>query len=452
MASADKSRQSSSRNFFSRGKKQEKHYAASDEGRHPGHDYYDSSAGSRVSHHQRNSSTYSIDGRADTPDSLNAPPVPPPHMGAVPYESVRTDGRPTPVDYLPNSEQSRRDPMPYQLNSYDYHQYPSFDPAVMPNPAPSHSVARGLPHHPAVNVAMASATRPSTSHSQQQQQQQQQWIGAGAGRSSLANNTMTSTQNPRYDSYMTGGRSSGDNASVFSGNGAAYNSKSPRSSKLGLPSASSQSSYASHQSSRETNRLTKFPPGGSSHDGFHFPRPDDDRVVEQMFVQLMQKRGWTNLPDQARRQMSAYPPDKKWTLLHQDRLTEWQGEQKRRQTARPNQYANVDITTYSDEEGTPEWYVRRLMEDKMDQKSMGSLEVNLRTQQIGWVKRFIECQGQVALTTLLLKLYRKSTGPASPEPTRADKVLDREYDIAKCIKAVMNNKFGADDALAHPQI
>lgn len=451
MASADKSRQSSSRSFFSRGKHKEKHYAASDDARHhSGHDYYDPGPGSRVSHHHRNSSTYSVD-RADTPDSLNAAPG---YLGAVPYETVRPDGRPVPVDYLPNPEQqaARREPMPHQLNknNYDFHQYPSFDPSAMPGATASHHSVARLPHHPAVNVAMASSSRPSTSH---QQGQQQQWSGPGASRSSLANSTMASTQNSRYhDSYMTVGRSSGDNASIFSGNGAVNKSGSPRSSRLGLPSASSQSSYSSYHSNRDsTNRLTKFPPG-TSHDGFHFPRPDDDRVVEQMFVQLMQKRGWNNLPDQARRQMSAYPPDKKWTLLHQDRLTEWQGEQKRRQTAKPNQYAQVDITTYSDEEGTPEWYVRRLMEDKMDQKTMGSLEVNLRTQQIGWVKRFIECQGQVALTTLLLKLYRKSAGPASPEPARADKVLDREYDIAKCIKAVMNNKFGADDALAHPQI
>lgn len=172
-----------------------------------------------------------------------------------------------------------------------------------------------------------------------------------------------------------------------------------------------------------------------------------------MFLQLMQKRGWHNLPEQARRQMVAYPPAKKWTLLHQDRLTEWQGEQKRRQTARPNQYAAPDITTYSDEEGTPEYYVRRVMEDRLDAKGMGSLEVNLRTQQIGWVKRFIECQGQVALMTLLLKINRKSAiGPAAPDNKGSEKLLDREYDIIKCVKALMNNKFGADDALEHQKI
>ncbi|KAJ0387057.1 hypothetical protein COL922a_003018 [Colletotrichum nupharicola] len=189
----------------------------------------------------------------------------------------------------------------------------------------------------------------------------------------------------------------------------------------------------------------------TGHDGFHFPRPDNDDIINQMFLALMQKRGWHNLPEQARRQMVAYPPDKKWTLLYQDRLTEWQGEQKRRQTAKPNQYATPEILVNSDEEGSPEWYVRRVMDNSLDTKGLGSLEVNLRTQQIGWVKRFIECQGQVALTNVLMKINRKTAlGPVPDQ--KADRHLDREYDIIKCLKALMNNKFGADDALAHQQV
>jgi cytokinesis protein len=171
-----------------------------------------------------------------------------------------------------------------------------------------------------------------------------------------------------------------------------------------------------------------------------------------MFLALMQKRGWHNLPEQAKRQMLAYPATKKWTLIYQDRLTEWQGEQKRRQTAKVGQYSNFDITQYSDEEGSPEWYVRKVMGNELDAKGLGSLEVNLRTQQIGWVKRFIECQGQVALTNVLMKINRKAAGPAAPDPAKGDKNLDKEYDIIKCLKALMNNKFGADDALAHQQV
>ncbi|KAI8311035.1 Cytokinesis protein sepA [Colletotrichum sp. SAR11_59] len=440
MSSTDKSRQSSGgKSFFSRNRKDKRN--TSDEGRYlaGGADNFDTaSIHSRASRHHRDSSSVSID---QFPDSgLSAGP-----MTSIPYEAVPDSRSPVPVEYLPKPDQIallRGGPSPHHLNKGgDFHQYPNFDPSSMAGGSNSSRT-------PQSNITMASTGR---------QTQYQQW-GPGPARVSMAS-TINGSHNPRYDSYMTsGGRSSADQASIFSsGNGGTLDKIANRSSRPALPSASSQSSYSSHTSYRDSShpsshRLTKFPgmvPTG--HDGFHFPRPDNDDIINQMFLALMQKRGWHNLPEQARRQMVAYPPDKKWTLLYQDRLTEWQGEQKRRQTAKPNQYATPEILVNSDEEGSPEWYVRRVMDNSLDTKGLGSLEVNLRTQQIGWVKRFIECQGQVALTNVLMKINRKTAlGPAPDQ--KADRHLDREYDIIKCLKALMNNKFGADDALAHQQV
>ncbi|KAJ6145155.1 hypothetical protein N7470_009050 [Penicillium chermesinum] len=157
----------------------------------------------------------------------------------------------------------------------------------------------------------------------------------------------------------------------------------------------------------------------------YLTRPRDDRVVDQLFLELMQKRGWQNLPDQAKRQMVSYPASKKWTLVHQDRLTELQGEQKRRQNARQTHghEGMPGLLERADEEGSPEWYVKKVMDDTITSKQLASLSVSLRTQPISF-----------------------RTGPAPPS---GDKDLDREYDIAKCLKALMNNKYGADDALDH---
>lgn len=70
-----------------------------------------------------------------------------------------------------------------------------------------------------------------------------------------------------------------------------------------------------------------------------------------------------------------------------------------------------------------------------------------------WVKSFVEAQGQIALTNVLLKINRrKASGPAPPTATSGDRDLDREYDITKCLKALMNSKYGADDALSHQQV
>ncbi|KAJ6783690.1 hypothetical protein PWT90_11093 [Aphanocladium album] len=409
---SDKTRQSSSgRSIFSRNKNKDKDKRTTD------HDSYDalSTMSSRSSRQNRDSLAASIDGLASPDPSMLSATI-----SSIPYDATAAGSRsPIPVEYLPNADQVpvRREPLPHHLNKGgDFHQYPIFDPSLNPG---SHASRMGPP---ASNVTMASTGRAA---------QYQQW---GPSRGSMAS-TANGSHISRYDSLLppTPNNNRVSDASVYSIQ----------------PSASSLSSYGAPH--RESNRLTKFP-GPGSHDTFHFPKPDDDNVIEQMFAQLMHRRGWHNLPEQARRQMMAYKPDKKWTLLHQDRLAEWQGEQKRRMTARVSQFAQQDVTTYSDEEGTPEWYVRRVMEDKLDAKGMGSLEVNLRTQQIGWVRRFVECQGQVALVTLLLKINRKIANAPASESSKVEKGLDREYDIIKCLKTLMNNKFGADDALMQQKV
>lgn len=172
----------------------------------------------------------------------------------------------------------------------------------------------------------------------------------------------------------------------------------------------------------------------------------------------MVKRGWKSLPEQARRQMEAYKIDKKWTLVYQDKLAEHKHEEKKRHTQRLTYggVANPDILMRAEEEGSPEWYVKKVMDNSITIKQMSSLEISLRTQPIAWVRGFIEAQGQIALTNVLAKINRrKGTGPAPPPSVMAAKAendVDREYEIIKCLKALMNNKYGADNALNHPSI
>jgi cytokinesis protein len=135
--------------------------------------------------------------------------------------------------------------------------------------------------------------------------------------------------------------------------------------------------------SRSSHSTASFTP-----DGFNVQRPADDRIVEEMFLALMHKRGWNNLPEQARRQMMAYSPAKKWTLVHQDRLTEWQGEQRRKANSRQTlQGANGHMIALGsvEQEGTPEWYVKKVLDDTIDSKQLQSLAVSLRTQPIRYV-------------------------------------------------------------------
>lgn len=331
-------------------------------------------------------------------------------VGSIPYDSTsRNTQTPILVNSLPNDDRptATRDPLPHHLNKggTDFHQYPAFDHnATMPPPKP--------PQHASNTLSVV-------------------------GRSNSYE-----TANSLYDPSFTTRASSDQNsiASDISGN---INNNNDASSSL-MPQLSQ--AYSRH-SARSTASFTP--------DGAAMERPSDDRIIEKEFMDLMHKRGWKSLPEQARRQMEAYPISKKWTLVHQDRLTEWQGEQKKRQHARQTigHDSNHSTLARADEEGSPEWYVRKILDHSLSPKLLQSLAVSLRTQPIGWVRSFVEAQGQVALANVLNKINRKlASGPTTVLGSTSDKDLDREYDIVKCLKALMNNKYGADDALEHTPV
>ncbi|EPQ61931.1 Formin, partial [Blumeria graminis f. sp. tritici 96224] len=391
----------------------------------------------RSSRHTRNSSSI-----ISTDDSPNSPGADPSGlnmmagvMTSIPYDSLATDVRsPIPVEYLPRSDQmpQRREPQPHQLNraTADYHQYPSFE-------TPPGS-SNGTPQPPG---SRSNSTMTMTSSGGKIQTQQ--W---GSGRASGASASSSIYGRSSFDQPNV--ESATERSSVFSGNSA----------RTGLPHSQSNSSILTNLSPyystfKDTNKLMKSAPSYAL-EASNTNIPSDERIIDEKFLSLMHKRGWNYLPEEAKRQMMAYPPEKKWTLVHQDRLTKYQGESRRTRIA---QYGSsgreVDMLANTEEEGTPEWFVKKVMDNTITAKQLQSLAVSLRTQPIGWVKIFVECQGQVALTNVLGKLNRKQAqGPAPVDGSSSEKDLEREYDIVKCLKAVMNNKYGADDALAHQQI
>ena len=416
--------------------------------------------GSKSSRHTKRESVASLEGGQDADQnglSMTAGVI-----TSIPYSSTSSAEAPVTMDYLPRDDQvpqtPRRDPQPHQLaRGGDFHQYPAFAAPSQQLNGASHPTGPRPPPHNGITMA--------TSHPGDRGTKLQQW-GRPDSRA---------TQHQPYDSTSTtdsGHRRSFDGASIRS-----TASSATRGSSLFSSDNSSRTAVPNRQDSDNlsvqtpsASRLSKLAHGGwptqqptafnsttsFAPEGFNLPKPKDDAVIEQQFLELMHKRGWQNLPEQARRQMLAYNPNKKWTLVHQDKLTDWQGEQKRRQHARQthgNQEAQSSYVGRTDEEGSPEWFVRRILDDTITTKQLQSLSVSLRTQPISWVRAFLEAQGQVALTNVLLKINRRqANGPAPASGITSDKDLDREYDIVKCLKAVMNNKYGADDALAHQQV
>ncbi|MCJ1433773.1 hypothetical protein MMC27_003138 [Xylographa pallens] len=382
---------------------------------------------------------------------------------SIPYDSLSDSKTPIPVDYLPRSDQvpTRRDPLPHHLNKGggDFHQYPQWDPQKAP-PNTAHLTGPRPPPHASQTTSSAASqrerpnptARPGTSTS----------VGNVHSGGYQSTSTVDSSTNPRksFDQasiYSTVSSTTG-RSSIFS---------SDNSSRTAMPSHvydTLQRPSSSHSPSRQSNvsqwHLQQAPSFNSASsftpDGFNLKPPEDERVIDAEFMALMQKRGWQNLPDQARRQMLAYPHAKKWTLVYQDKLTEWQGEQKRRANPRQTIIGSDGGSTIigrADEEGSPEWYVKKVMDDSINAQQLQSLGVSLRTQPIHWVKSFVEAQGQIALTNVLAKINRRQAqGPAPTSGSTNDKDLDREYDIVKCLKALMNNKYGADNALNHQSV
>ncbi|KAF1363925.1 FH2-domain-containing protein [Lizonia empirigonia] len=311
---------------------------------------------------------------------------------------------------------------------------------------------------------------PISSFDYSQQAIEPHHLNKGGGDFHQHPNGTTSYYAPADSSAYT--RASSDQASVYS------NDSRTRGNSIYYPKTASQSTFSSigldagsllpmtTSTPRDSHRHNLLHAGQSSpfgssaalgQKGFDIERPPD-HVVEKEFMNLMVKRGWKSLPEQARRQMEAYKIDKKWTLVYQDKLAEFKHEEKKRQTQR-NTYgggANPDILIRAEEEGSPEWYVKKVMDNSITNKQMSSLEISLRTQPIAWVRGFIEAQGQIALTNVLTKINRrKGTGPAPPPSAfnqKTENDVEREYEIVKCLKALMNNKYGADNALNHPSI
>ncbi|RYO48398.1 Cytokinesis protein, partial [Alternaria arborescens] len=446
-----KGRQSSAGKFFGRRLHKDKDKHASD-AKHTTTSSTDSPPGSsHGSLSSRHSHRHSIGGA-----SIDQRPV------SMTAEGIFARAGPVSSIDPPRDDASKTgEPLPHHLNKGggDFHQYPVFNASPMPqNGYSTPGPPRPPPHSLGTTIASSNPGDRGVS--------MQQWGARGSSRDgNYSYHAGTDSSNNT--------RTSSDQASIYS------NDSKTRGSNIFYPQNPSQTTISSigldagsllptavstpRDSHRHLLHMNSSSPSASqtsfNQNTLSIQRPPD-HVVEKEFMNLMVKRGWKSLPEQARRQMEAYKIDKKWTLVYQDKLAEFKHEEKKRQTQRITYGGpgggGQDILMRAEEEGSPEWYVKKVMDNSISIKQMSSLEISLRTQPIAWVRGFIEAQGQIALTNVLAKINRrKGTGPAPPPSVMAQKAendVEREYEIIKCLKALMNNKYGADNALNHPSI
>ncbi|KAL6947346.1 hypothetical protein ACO0QE_002229 [Hanseniaspora vineae] len=99
---------------------------------------------------------------------------------------------------------------------------------------------------------------------------------------------------------------------------------------------------------------------------------------------------------------------------------------------------------------SPAYYVRRLISDQLTNSQLNDLWISLRTQPLDWVLGFLDAQGHVAISNVLLKFYKLNytTTPTSAT-LRAESLspdqLDTESLLFKCLKTILNLREGANE-------
>ncbi|KAF9135578.1 hypothetical protein BGW39_001904 [Mortierella sp. 14UC] len=159
-------------------------------------------------------------------------------------------------------------------------------------------------------------------------------------------------------------------------------------------------------------------------------RPRSDQEIEDRFVDVINNMGYHE--PEKRAAMSKLSLENKWKLIC--------SHESREQTeARKRVEGFIDKTS-------PEYYVRKLQSDadlrNMDIKVLVALHVSLKSQPISWVRIFIQNRGQQILSSSLASLNHR--------PSRRDTDLAMEHEIVKCLKTLLNNRWGAQEAIKHP--
>lgn len=242
-------------------------------------------------------------------------------------------------------------------------------------------------------------------------------------------------------------------------------SSSQTSIRASISSEHSVSSKPSTSSLRTTTAATSLAPPltpSMTSNEFYFPRPQNDRDIEYLFEDLLER---TDVPYATREQMANFPVAKKWVMVYNDKLQEWQQARKARQGHRNSSVVGSSTPMLGSsapasispilEQGpveqlpvntgykvaqrakteTPEWYLTKFMDRSIQPATISSLTVGLRTYEIGWVKSFLELQGLSVLTNALANITRL------PQPLK-EHDLKVELELAKCLKTLLNIKVG----------
>ncbi len=125
-------------------------------------------------------------------------------------------------------------------------------------------------------------------------------------------------------------------------------------------------------------------------DDFNFPRPDNDAEIDALFENIVRTRDLGKLPP--------LTIDQKWHMVESDERIRWRDEKKAKkdpEQSRPGGF----------EEGSPEWYLSKFLENSITPKGASGLLVSLRGHEV-WC---VLCSCRIFPGTSHLKRLSSST-------------------------------------------
>ncbi|KAG8817543.1 hypothetical protein FRC18_000457 [Serendipita sp. 400] len=167
---------------------------------------------------------------------------------------------------------------------------------------------------------------------------------------------------------------------------------------------------------------------------FHLERPDNPQEIDFMFERVKAER---DLADTGNMTM-----DQKWGIVLAHEQDRWNSQKRKEATMRKTAGTGPSAPTVYTKD-TPEWYLKKFMDQTITAKHVGSLTVSLRTLPIDWMHRFIELQGTQVVARALQAISQKGS-------LRRNADVELEYELLKCLKLILNYESGVDDAIAHP--
>ncbi|KAH8108489.1 diaphanous GTPase-binding domain-containing protein [Phellopilus nigrolimitatus] len=131
-------------------------------------------------------------------------------------------------------------------------------------------------------------------------------------------------------------------------------------------------------------------------DDFEFERPDDETVVI-LFEQVRLKRDLGELP--------SLSVDQKWQIVYNDEQLRWKEEKAREDMTKKQSDTGQAPSAFLKD--SPEWYLKKFLDQTITPKQAASLLVSLRTGTMSWFRQFLSIQGTSVLANTLNNISRK---------------------------------------------